>query len=279
MALLGKVSVWQLPGNPTGAGIQFGPAAQQDFESGPKLLLSKRDLFTSSPFVQVDYPTYRSAVGYTSGQDRYGGLLLVVEYPNGDHYVTLSTQAVAPSTRVSVRLNSDYQTAIPTAREVREFKALVSPEGMESLPFYVSNDAHGEYTAEAVAFWYRLMRSLWRQGDSRFFKVLDGEWGSRRNVPDPRLTVDVTLQDEDFWQAVAEQTVDVTLQDADFWQAVAESTPRPPEVTPLSVNPFNRPEDEPLPPLEDETSTGDETSTNTFLVAAAVLGAAFLATR
>ncbi len=276
MALLGKVSVWQLPGNPTGAGIQFGPAAQQDFESGPKLLLSKRDLYTSTPFVQVDYPTYRSAVGYTSGQDRYGGLLLVVEYPNGDHYVTLSTQAVAPSTRVSVRLNSDYQTAIPSASRVRGYTS-VSPEGVESLPFYVSNDAHGEYTAEAVAFWYRLMRSLWRQGDSRFFKVLDGEWGSRRNVPDPRPTVDVTLRDEDFWQAVAEHyesTPEPFVNPSTWWEGYA-----PPEVTPLSVNPFNRPEDEPLPPLEDETSTGDETSTNTFLVAAAVLGAAFLATR
>ena len=276
MALLGKISVWQLPGNPTGAGLQFGQAAQQDFESGPKLLLSKQDIFTSSPFVQVDYPTYRSAVGYTSGQDRYGGLLLVVEYPNGDHYVTLSTQAVAPSTRVSVRLNSDYQTAIPSALGRSR---LVSPEGMESLPFYVSNDAHGEYTAEAVAFWYRLMRSLWRQGDSRLFKVLDGEWGSRRNVPDPRPTVDVTLRDEDFWKGVAEHyesTPRPFVNPSTWWDDEGYA---PPEVTPLSVNPFNRPEDEPLPPLEDETSTGGETSTNTFLVAAAVLGAAFLATR
>ena len=311
----GEVSVWQLPGNPDGY-----RGATVDMRNlwnyGPRLLVPEQPYYPGSAIVapyrnnrQADLgqvPFTQRALLYQSGDERtrrYGGILVVVKFPNGVKYATLSTNP-RDAQGGTLWQREDNQTDLPSnsgvitsnisggaARPGFKLESVsLTPAGW----FYVQDNEYGTYTAEAIKFWTRYMNARWQRDpraegvDLLEGRVVAPQWSEAG-------TAIADAMDADLWAEAAAAVAarderdrlrgeGEAMEDARAAAAAAEERRRllaraaseqAPELTPLPW--WQIPDEEVV--LDGEGGDDSPNGTGTVLGLAAVAAAIYMATK
>jgi len=237
----GEVSVWQLPGNPQGyrthinaytheeilagccgmAALEIAEDRRDLWNYGPRLLVPEQPYYPGRTIVvpyrnnrQADLgqnPFSLRALLYSDGDERtrrYGGILVVVKFPNGVKYATLSTNP-RDAQGGALWQREDNQTDLPyNSGVVGSASGTARPgfklESVSLLPtgwFYVQDNEYGTYTAEAIKFWTRYMNARWqRDPRAEGVDLLEGRKVAPRISGAAADVVD--SMDADFWAGV-----------------------------------------------------------------------------